>query len=189
MVLLLALWPACALAQYFPLRVFSERPDLDQFIVTWYSKHLSAMGEPSLLKPSSRTGTETYRFTWLRTFHPPFIFRLSLLPDASASLTVKSTNGAGGYEPGRLTLNKTYKIGAADVQRFVAELNDLRFWELPTKEPKTATVGLDGAQWIFEGTKDGRYHVVDRWSPKDGRYRELMLKLVGLGRVHIADVY
>ncbi len=26
---------------------------------------------------------------------------------------------------------------------------------------------LDGAQWIIEMVKDGRYHVVDRLSPRD----------------------
>ena len=29
-------------------------------------------------------------------------------------------------------------------------------------------VGVDGAQWIFEGVKDSTYHVVDRWSPDNG---------------------
>jgi hypothetical protein len=184
---LLVVLPVCALAQYFPAQVFSERTDLDQFVASWYSKHLSAMGEPTLWKRGTDEATETYRFTWLRTFHPPFVFRLSVFSDRSASLTVKSTDGAGGYEPGRLVLNKTYKLAASDVRGFLSALNELKFWSLPTKE--TQSGGLDGAQWILEGTKDARYHIIDRWSPDAGPFRELMLSLMRLGRVEVTDVY
>ena len=52
---------------------------------------------------------------------------------------------------------------------------------MPTEDSR---LGNDGAQWILEGMKDGRYHVVDRWSPDGGDYRAAclhLLKLSGLG--------
>ncbi len=51
------------------------------------------------------------------------------------------------------------------VQWVVERINGVSFWNLPTLQPSDGTVGLDGAQWIIEGAKDGRYHVIDRWSP------------------------
>jgi len=37
-------------------------------------------------------------------------------------------------------------------------------WKLPTRQSEG--IGLDGAQWIIEAVKGGRYHVIDRWSPR-----------------------
>ena len=49
---------------------------------------------------------------------------------------------------------------------FLTSLNDLSFWKLPASlVEETNVVQLDGAQWILEGVKQGRYHIVDRWSP------------------------
>lgn len=43
--------------------------------------------------------------------------------------------------------------------------------------------GFDGAQWVMEGFREGKYRMVRRWSPKDGSFRELcviFLLLAGL---------
>jgi hypothetical protein len=50
-------------------------------------------------------------------------------------------------------------------------LRELHFGDLPTRAPSvngpdgTTAIGVDGAQSIVEGVKQGKYHVVDRWSP------------------------
>lgn len=52
--------------------------------------------------------------------------------------------------------------------------------------------GVDGAQWIIEGVRNKTYHVVDRWSPKDGSVRALGLFIVtDLVKMKLAakDVY
>jgi hypothetical protein len=33
--------------------------------------------------------------------------------------------------------------------------------------------GFDGARWIIEGVKDGKYHVADRWTNENGAIHEL----------------
>jgi hypothetical protein len=188
--IVLTLWfllPGFAAAQFFPPRIFSEKPDLHEFTVAWYSKHLSAMDEPSLWKQVADKGAESYRFTWLRTFHPPFAFRVQVRADETGALIVKSTSGAGGYDPGHLVLKKAIPLSAAQVRRFISTLRDLRFWDLPTTDPSGA--GLDGAQWVLEGVKDGRYHVVDRWTPEGGSFRGAMLDLVALGGVQVEPIY
>lgn len=56
-------------------------------------------------------------------------------------------------------------------------MQEAGFWNLPTTEQDTpGVVHVDGAQWIFEGVENGRYHMVDRWHP-DGIYKKLCLQL------------
>jgi hypothetical protein len=184
---LLAASPGQAAAQYFPAGAFSERADLHHFVVAWYCRHLSAMDELSLLRMAEARAHEVYRFTWLRTFHAPFAFRLDVRPDGSGSLLVKSTSGKGGYDAGQLVLNKAVSLDARQVQRFATALDGLQFWNLPTKDP--SDVGLDGAQWIFEGVKGGKYHVVDRWTPANGPFRRVMLDLAALSGITVEPVY
>ncbi|MBN2729687.1 MAG: hypothetical protein JXR53_10725 [Bacteroidales bacterium] len=60
---------------YFPMADFSDTSwynGRDTFINNWYSYHLFAMLEPVIYNDSSKN--EVYRFTWLRTFHPPYCY-------------------------------------------------------------------------------------------------------------------
>ena len=46
---------------------------IDPYLQDWYSKHLVAAKESQIYPDLKRTH---YRFTWLRTFHHPFIFHI-----------------------------------------------------------------------------------------------------------------
>jgi hypothetical protein len=58
---------------------------------------------------------------------------------------------------------------------FLGKIEESKFWELPSIQE---TLGLDGSQWIIEGIKNGSYHLVDRWSPKDGEVRAIGLAIM-----------
>jgi hypothetical protein len=48
--------------------------------------------------------------------------------------------------------------------------------------------GCDGADWILEAVKDGRYKLVIRWSPRNGPVRTLGLTMVNkLGELKIPN--
>ncbi len=95
-------------------------------------------------------------------------------------------NGAGGFKPGKLTLNRTREISQADVQRLTSLVQAMDFWHMPTEPPLENAIGCDGAQWILEGLRGAEYHVVDRWSPEKGPLHKLGLYLVrDLGRIEI----
>jgi hypothetical protein len=49
--------------------------------------------------------------------------------------------------------------------------------------------GTDGAQWIVEALREGRYHVVDRWSGAEDleSVGKLFLDLAGF--TNVGDVY
>ncbi len=179
--------PGQAAAQFFPPRVFSERADIQQFTDAWYSRHLSAMEEPPVWKAAEQKSSEIYRFIWLRTFHPPYAFRLIVRADGTGTLIAKNASGAGGYDPGRLTLNKTITLDGTHGRQFTAAIDQLGFWKLPTQEQRGP--GFDGARWILEGVKGGRYHIVDRWTPDDGPYRKLLLELVALAGIKVDPIY
>jgi len=191
--MLLFLLTSAALAQthYFPPQAFCDAGETEH-CERWYVPHLVAMKEPSLWETSKKQSNETYRFLWLRTFHHPVAARLEIRADRSGELFVKVLSGAGGYEPGHLIRNQSHKIDKQLVDIFLKLLDQADFWTATTEQEQTDVVNLDGAQWIMEGTKDGQYHVVDRWSPKEGPYRKAALFLaIDIGGLNprYSDVY
>jgi len=141
----------------------------------WYSSQLRAAKEGALCRLPDDTGS-VYRFTWIPSFNPTVVVRVESGANGYR-ITAKSLSGAGGYEPGSLAHMTTYELDDADMEKFAELLTAARFWELPTDPPPDGTEGADGAQWVLEGLENGRYHVVDRWSPRpdgpDAAYRRL----------------
>jgi len=152
---------------YFPPGILGKGHQQDEFTNQWYSKHLRALREPSFWETSQSDLTaEAYRFLYLRSFHHPISVRLIVAQDKTTTLVLKETNGKGGYELGRLIRNRTIHMSQIQTESFLTALNELSFWSLPPLlEAEGNVVQTDGAQWILEGVKEGRYHVVDRRSP------------------------
>ena len=173
---------------YFPKDIFSGGwEDADIFLNDWYEKHLKAMDEKSLLKVSDGN-TEIYRFLWLRSFHHPIFIRVERKQN-KIKIFAKELDGAGGYEPGKTLKTYNRSLTADEWRKFLSLLENSNYWNLPTKKD----IGRDGAEWILEGVKDNRYHVVDRWSPEKGEYREACIYLLGLSGLDIdklgSDLY
>jgi hypothetical protein len=167
---------ATAQVKYFPTKSADGDPQLDPFLIRWYSSDLKALEEPSLLELAKSPGSISYRFLWLRTFHNPVAIRLDVMSDGTSILTTKVTNGAGGYSPGKLIVNSTRKLSLEQLRGFLKSVEKTRFWIMPTLDEERN--GCDGSEWIIEGVKDGQYHVVTRWSPDSGAVRELGLILL-----------
>jgi len=177
---------------YFPENSLERDPRSDQLKVGWYSHELKVLQEPSLLKLSNNPSLESYRFLWLRTFRPPVAIRLDLMPDGGGILTTKVANGEAGfpYTVKHLVENMSRPLTHEQTQVFLAQVNRVDFWSLPG--PVDDQTGTDGSQWIIEGVREGKYHVVDRWSPGSGAIRELGLVFVfGMAQMNISkdDVY
>lgn len=175
--LLIAGGTAAQDVQYFPNLAFDDNQDENDFIVQWYTSHLKALQEPSLLEQAT-TGKQAYRFLWLRSFHNPISVRLNVNPDGTSLLTVKETSGRGGYAPGHLTTNVVKTLSKEETDWFLGCVQEVKYWNLPTREPKTDVIGTDGAQWVIEGVKDGKYKVVDRWSPEKGAVHSLGITML-----------
>jgi hypothetical protein len=147
--------------QYFPTGILDA--DIDPNFrfprQRWYAKHLRAMSEPSLFASANDKTMQAYRFLWLRTFNRPVAVRVVIGADGTGTVNTKVLDGAGGYSPGKVIVDRSNEVKKEQVQAFFKLLADTNFWTIETEQHSS---GKDGAQWIVEGLQDGRYHVVDR---------------------------
>jgi hypothetical protein len=185
---LLLFLPAVLTAQqYFPTG------SLDSFSVDWYSKHLKAMHEPSLYEFSrADPNAEVYRFLWLRSFHNQIAIRLVVGKNGSGWINARMITLGRHYEPGSIRRYSVSWLTRAKTQSLLAAFESAGFWSLPTEPPANGRIGLDGAQWIFEGVRGGQYHLIDRWSPEAGdpvrAVGTLALKLARF-RIRASEIY
>ncbi len=110
------------------------------------------------------------------------------MTDGTSLLTFKRTSGATG-RAGKLIQNKTLMLDAKQTTHFLERVESSNFWKLPAVLEDR---GVDGAQWIIEGVRDGSYHLVDRWSPTGGEFRELglyMAKNLAELELHKSEIY
>ena len=150
---------------YYPQELFlrknNDGEEYLNFYYSYYAKHLFALQEPSLYQ-GMEEDIETYRLTWLRTFHTPIAIRIMKQGDAF-SIILKLCDGHGGYDPSNLVVNLHRIISYQDWENFQVHLNTFDFWSMETWDN---VIGLDGADWILEGKSKDRYRLVTRHSPK-----------------------
>jgi hypothetical protein len=152
---------------------------VDSFRNSWYSKMLFAMKEPVLKNYNG--DKEVYRFTWLRTFNHPVSVRLEKQGDI-IKLFSKVCDGAGGYEPGKIIFDTTINLTQKQVDTTNLKLDNARFWTLQTESRDTN--GMDGSEWIIEVYKNGKYHMVVRWTPEKGtEFREIGEYLFSISQI------
>ena len=158
---------------YFPQGALNPSSTTsDDFDNLWYSEYLRVMAEP-VLAPSR--ATRAYRFTWLRTFHHPIAIRV-VAANGQFKLFATELDGAGGYSPGDVLRRKSTSLSAAQFEEIEALILRNDFWNLP---PHDDRIGMDGSQWIVEAATD-KYHVVARWTPKEGALREIGERFLSL---------
>ena len=155
----------------------SESSDDDQKI-SWFPKYLKAMGEPSLWTLSQQNPAATvYRLLWLPTFHHPVCVRIDRTrPQVTLHVTV--LDGKGGYEPGRIAIERTMALRRDEVEDLDRFLVQTAFWNMPTDEQIGAMIA-DGDYLIVEGVKGGEYHLVSRADPTKA-YRDLCQRVLDL---------
>jgi hypothetical protein len=167
-------------ALFFPPLAFDQKRGHSDFVAAWYSGNLRAMGEPSLWQRSRKARDATvYRLLWLPSFHHPVCVRIDRAAEG-ARLHVKVLDGAGGYAPGFVAIERNIVLAENEWKTLNQHLENAGFWTMPTRLEDDG--GCDGDQLIVEGVKEGTYHLVDRWMP-DASYTELcrhMLQLTGI---------
>jgi hypothetical protein len=119
-----------------------------------------------------------YRLLFLPSFDCPTVVRLTAC-EGIWRVVQKRSDGQGGFDPGQFVSKAERDLSPAEGQQFSRLLDGAGFWDMPTFEESD---GLDGSQAVLEGVLEGRYHVVDRWSPQGTPYAKLvefLLKLDG----------
>lgn len=172
---------------YFPAGIFGRHESELNWIRKFYSSSLAAMEEPPL---TDKRNVETYRFVWLRAFHPPVAVRLWQTGNQSYMSTKQLSdvgvpiNGEAIF-PKTLAVNETQSMTNEEWARFQDLLKQAGFWSMPTTD--ATPIGLDGSGWLLEGEKQDQYHMVHRQSPEQGAYRELCIYLLRVSRVKIDE--
>jgi hypothetical protein len=152
---------------YFPLGKPNDHVQLDTFSVKWYSGQLEALNEPVLY--TSKSNNEIYRFTWLRSFAPAIVIRIEKDITGKYFIFWKEGSSSAGYPTNKdykIVINKQRVITKQEWDLLQYRLKQLSFWNINTVDKSEN--GMDGAEWILEGKLFSKYHIVDRWSPKQG---------------------
>ncbi|MBN2319195.1 MAG: carboxypeptidase regulatory-like domain-containing protein [Acidobacteria bacterium] len=151
-----------------------RRDDLDSF-----ASALDTLKEPHFCSNTVISQEyESYRFLYLRSFHQPVLIHLKYDTD-TASVIIKELEGEDYSKFGSLSevaeidLRKRWSQNGTPAELHQNMLDNISkeaqelFWEQPFKID-AGIIGLDGATWTIEGVKNGKCHVVTRWSPEKG---------------------
>jgi hypothetical protein len=129
-----------------------------------YSQRLKDLGQPVLCDEPIPERAEWYRFLWVPTFEHPVFLRLDVDSDGIASLVTVVWSGQGGYEWGK-PVRTERKLTTQEQGDLFAVMADIGFWTLPSEvEDPPNVIVLDGTEWLIEGVKGGKCHVVTRYS-------------------------
>jgi hypothetical protein len=128
------------------------------------------------LYPPVADQTAVYRLLFLPTFQRPVVVRL-IEADGTWRVVRKCSHGRGGYGPGPLMNEEKRELTSDEVKQLGVRLSKVEFWDMPSIDKG---MGLDGSQAVLEGVREGRYHVVDRWSPRGTPYAKLVEFLLKL---------
>lgn len=152
---------------------------LDTFANSWFSQMLFALKEPIL--KDYKGDKEIYRFTWLRTFNHPVVIRLEKQRNIIV-LFSKVSDGAGGYEPGKIIFDTTINLTQKQVDTINLKLDNAEFWAFPSVS--LDDTGSDGSEWIIEVFKNNKYHMAVRWTPVKGTaFRAIGEYLISISKI------
>lgn len=158
----------CAQASYFPTGTLRQDRRAE-----WNTKYYAAMLEQSFT--CFEDDEEVYRLLYLASFEYPTAVRVwrngTQYQIAIKQLSAELATEAG---PEDLTYNVTRSLTAEEWNKIQELVNKASFWSMQSVDVRD--LGLDGATYLLEGKKDGKYHVVDRWSPDN---HEDFLELCG----------
>jgi len=157
--------------KYFPQSAAGEIPFIAEF--------LNSTDEPSLLARVQDPTAVSYRFdTWELPGLNFLVIRFSLNSDGTATvvkfLVPRAANPLTAGSPNRVEES----VSAADTAKFLQLVDEAGFWAMPTVQPPSPTPPkyyvFDGAFWVFEGVRDGAYHVVYRLNPNASPFTEMV---------------
>lgn len=165
--LIVAFWFSELLgAQYFPKEL--DMPATEKRIdLPYYSAVFESLKEPALWPLAKDPNVISYRFTYLVSRgHGPVVLRLDHIAGRRWVLTVKLGDVSASGKP-KFAVNRKRSLAEDEVEQFHDTFDALDFWQLPTVGALEAEVILGGTFCILEAVENGRYHLVERRSPKN----------------------
>jgi uncharacterized protein YneR len=158
----------------------------------WYRKQMRAAQVLPLCK-TSNIQKESFRFTWLRTFDNPIVVTLKKTGNKIQLYAVR-LDGAGGYDPGKITERRNEVITPKEYDEFSKIIEESNFWtrkseyqifQEAVENSGEVIVTTDGAQWIFEGSNYYKVHSFDRTSPNEDAIYKIGIFLLEKSKVKL----
>lgn len=168
-------------------RFFQGKLQADSLPARYNARYLHLMGERPLVEAKGPEATQVYRL--LLDTHPydiPVVVRLSVAPDGTGEVVVKI--GHSARFPDILTENRTAKLSQADIDKFLKLLEGSDSRSLPVFgniDLNHAPMGDPG--WMFEGAKEGSYHVVCRGTSGLASLRNAVMFLQHVSKLDLAS--
>ena len=177
-------------SRYFPI---------DAEVCEWANEELAATREPALPtagKEAARAGTESYCFTWLRSFNNPVVVRAVHDRNGTRRIVTKMMDRDEKGRSRDLVIDKSKTLNEQQWAGLVERVQASEFWAQPTKEQpqfvlpngnRHVLAKVDGAHWVFEAATANGFHVVDRHNPpQDSKFADLCLYLLELSDIDLS---
>lgn len=155
----------CAQASYIPNGMLRQDRRTE-----WRTKYYAAMLEQSFT--CFEGDAEVYRLLYLPAFEYPTSIRV-WRDGNQYQMAIKQLKAELGTEanPKDLIFNVTRSLTVEEWNKFHELLNKASFWSMQSLDAREP--GFDGVSFLLEGKKDGKHHVVERWSPEEESFLEL----------------
>lgn len=126
----------------------------------WLTNWFKTIDEPFLHETDAK---HAYRVIWSPArYRYTIIARLNVKSGGAGLLTTKilDSNKEGAD---RTVRSEQRSLSVDEVNHWLSLLEAVDFWKMSTFDEE---MGVDGATWLLEGVRDGKHHVVERWSPR-----------------------
>ena len=151
---------------------------VDSFYIDWFSEKLQIANEPVL--KNEHPSHNIYRFMWLRSFDPDYIFTFHHHADSSL-LKVKKIIGESVDSTAMILPSK-------DFYEFQNLVNRSNFWIQKTYDPLIWLVANDGAEWVFEAHTEWTYKLMSRHNPQLVKEDEYIIRLLGQWLINKSEI-
>jgi hypothetical protein len=154
-------------------------PVIGEVEAAWFPRQWEAAKEPSFYRLSLQKPPPEFalRFSYIPSFTPSIFIRVHK-KGSDYQLIAKTMSGAGGYDPGTISMSKEMRLSKLQVRELERLLEDGKFFIPP---PVECGMGhFDGSEWVFEEVSNSGYKMVKHWSPEKGSAHDLGTYLVEL---------
>lgn len=142
----------------------------------FFSALLKQFEDPSIY---TDTAHPAVRLLYVRSFNDPVMVRLFYQDGRWMLISKRASDGI--HIPLHIEFERGTRVSDSFVSSVKESLDRIGFWSMPTAEENA---GLDGADWLLEARLDGRYHLVNRWSPDDkNEFKRLCVRMLKKGGV------
>jgi hypothetical protein len=172
----LRLWHAELYYQFFPPGTFASWKGPAK--IASYSRALASVDEKPIWQSISQS-VSIYRVSIVGWRYVDVV-KLTVLPDGTGEIVEKPRRHGIPSCP-----SPTHGIVSKDqVVAFTQKLDQASFWTMPAEDRAR---GADGSDSVLESVQNGKYHLVDRWSPMHTDFGDLVTALFDLAAKNPGD--